>query len=318
MTSARLGGVRRDVADLGRSVPLHQGRGRRRRLARVPVLRACAMAAAVLLALAWQAGVLGQLRGALALDRGLRAGRDRAAVPADRRRRAVRVLVAGGDPDRLRAADRGAARDPLRRGRAGHRASAWSACWSASPGVVALVGIDVAGRRRADGTGSRARPVAVLRRRRWSSSEAPGHRRAGARWAPPCRSRRCCWRSRRRSRRRARCRRPTRSVSIVGARPGLHGARAFVVFSVLIREVGPGRGAGHHLRQPGRRGRARRAILGERPGAGAVAGLLLILAGSWLSTDGPAAAGARPARARVRRVARTARRTSHLASRPSR
>lgn len=28
------------------------------------------------------------------------------------------------------------------------------------------------------------------------------------------------------------------------------------------------------------------AVLGERPGAGAVAGLLLILAGSWLSTDG--------------------------------
>ena len=27
-------------------------------------------------------------------------------------------------------------------------------------------------------------------------------------------------------------------------------------------------------------------ILGERPGAGAAAGLLLILAGSWLSTDG--------------------------------
>ena len=27
-------------------------------------------------------------------------------------------------------------------------------------------------------------------------------------------------------------------------------------------------------------------VLGERPGAGAVAGLLLILAGSWLSTDG--------------------------------
>ena len=28
------------------------------------------------------------------------------------------------------------------------------------------------------------------------------------------------------------------------------------------------------------------AVLGERPGVGAVAGLLLILAGSWLSTDG--------------------------------
>jgi drug/metabolite transporter (DMT)-like permease len=27
-------------------------------------------------------------------------------------------------------------------------------------------------------------------------------------------------------------------------------------------------------------------ILGERPGVGAAAGLLLILAGSWLSTDG--------------------------------
>jgi hypothetical protein len=28
------------------------------------------------------------------------------------------------------------------------------------------------------------------------------------------------------------------------------------------------------------------AVLDERPGAGAIAGLLLILAGSWLSTDG--------------------------------
>lgn len=27
-------------------------------------------------------------------------------------------------------------------------------------------------------------------------------------------------------------------------------------------------------------------VLGERPGTGAVAGLLLIIAGSWLSTDG--------------------------------
>jgi hypothetical protein len=27
-------------------------------------------------------------------------------------------------------------------------------------------------------------------------------------------------------------------------------------------------------------------VLGEKPGAGAIAGLLLILAGSWLSTDG--------------------------------
>ena len=33
------------------------------------------------------------------------------------------------------------------------------------------------------------------------------------------------------------------------------------------------------------------AVLGERPGVGAVAGLLLILAGSWLSTGGGAPAG---------------------------
>jgi drug/metabolite transporter (DMT)-like permease len=45
------------------------------------------------------------------------------------------------------------------------------------------------------------------------------------------------------------------------------------------------------------------AILGERPGVGAVAGLLLILAGSWLSTDGrlPPGLTALAARARPRR-----------------
>jgi hypothetical protein len=36
------------------------------------------------------------------------------------------------------------------------------------------------------------------------------------------------------------------------------------------------------------------ALLGERPGAGAVAGLLLILAGSWLSTDGRLPPAVRP------------------------
>ena len=60
-----------------------------------------AMAAAVLLALAWRAGVLAPAARPLALDRGLRGGRDHAAVPADRGRRAARVLVADGDPDRL-------------------------------------------------------------------------------------------------------------------------------------------------------------------------------------------------------------------------
>jgi hypothetical protein len=50
------------------------------------------------------------------------------------------------------------------------------------------------------------------------------------------------------------------------------------------------------------------AVLGERPGVGAVAGLLLILAGSWLSTDGRLPPGMAEALER-RRVRRTGRRT---------
>jgi drug/metabolite transporter (DMT)-like permease len=63
-------------------------------------------------------------------------------------------------------------------------------------------------------------------------------------------------------------------------------ALAFVVFSVLIREVGPGRALVFTYVNPVVAVAVGVAILGERPGAGAVAGLLLILAGSWLSTDG--------------------------------
>jgi drug/metabolite transporter (DMT)-like permease len=63
-------------------------------------------------------------------------------------------------------------------------------------------------------------------------------------------------------------------------------ALAFVVFSVLIREVGPGRALVITYVNPVVAVALGVAILGERPGAGAVAGLLLILAGSWLSTDG--------------------------------
>jgi hypothetical protein len=49
-------------------------------------------------------------------------------------------------------------------------------------------------------------------------------------------------------------------------------------------------------------------VLGERPGAGAVAGLLLILAGSWLSTDGrlPPGTAAIVTRLRRRRSPRAA------------
>ena len=63
-------------------------------------------------------------------------------------------------------------------------------------------------------------------------------------------------------------------------------ALAFVVFSLLIREVGPGKALVFTYVNPVVAVALGVVILGERPGAGAVAGLLLILAGSWLSTDG--------------------------------
>jgi drug/metabolite transporter (DMT)-like permease len=63
-------------------------------------------------------------------------------------------------------------------------------------------------------------------------------------------------------------------------------ALAFVVFSALIVEVGPGRALVITYVNPVVAVGLGVAVLGERPGAGAVAGLLLILAGSWLSTDG--------------------------------
>jgi drug/metabolite transporter (DMT)-like permease len=63
-------------------------------------------------------------------------------------------------------------------------------------------------------------------------------------------------------------------------------AAAFVVFSVLISEVGPGRAVVITYVNPVIAVALGVTVLGERPGAGAVAGLLLILAGSWLSTDG--------------------------------
>jgi drug/metabolite transporter (DMT)-like permease len=63
-------------------------------------------------------------------------------------------------------------------------------------------------------------------------------------------------------------------------------ALAFVVFNFLIVQVGPSRALVITYLNPVVAVALGVAILGERPGAGAVAGLLLILAGSWLSTDG--------------------------------
>ncbi|QEC49072.1 DMT family transporter [Baekduia soli] len=63
-------------------------------------------------------------------------------------------------------------------------------------------------------------------------------------------------------------------------------AMAFVLFGTLIAEVGAGRATVITYVAPIVAVALGVTVLGERPGAGAVAGLLLILAGSWLSTDG--------------------------------
>jgi drug/metabolite transporter (DMT)-like permease len=62
-------------------------------------------------------------------------------------------------------------------------------------------------------------------------------------------------------------------------------AVAFVLYNVLISEIGPARASVITYVNPMIAVALGVALLGERPGAGAVAGLLLILAGSWLSTD---------------------------------
>jgi drug/metabolite transporter (DMT)-like permease len=63
-------------------------------------------------------------------------------------------------------------------------------------------------------------------------------------------------------------------------------AAAFVVFTVLVREAGTSRATVITYVNPVVAVALGVTLLGERPGAGAVAGLLLILAGSWLSTGG--------------------------------
>jgi drug/metabolite transporter (DMT)-like permease len=63
-------------------------------------------------------------------------------------------------------------------------------------------------------------------------------------------------------------------------------AAAFAIFAVLIREAGPSRATVITYVNPAIAVILGVTLLGEQLGTGAVAGLLLILAGSWLSTDG--------------------------------
>lgn len=83
-------------------------------------------------------------------------------------------------------------------------------------------------------------------------------------------------------------------------------AAAFVLYGMLVAEAGAGRALIITYVAPVVAVALGVAILGERPGAGAVAGLLLILAGSWLSTGGrlPPGLAAVVTRAGSRRRAR--------------
>ena len=78
-------------------------------------------------------------------------------------------------------------------------------------------------------------------------------------------------------------------------------AAAFVFFGALIAEVGPSRASVITYVAPVVAVALGVTVLGERPGVGAVAGLLLILAGSWLSTDGRLPPGLSNAAAILRR-----------------
>ena len=63
-------------------------------------------------------------------------------------------------------------------------------------------------------------------------------------------------------------------------------AGGFVVYAILIGEAGSSRATVITYVNPVVAVALGVALLGEQPGAGAIAGLLLILAGGWLSTDG--------------------------------
>jgi len=77
-------------------------------------------------------------------------------------------------------------------------------------------------------------------------------------------------------------------------------ATAFVLFGHLVLEVGAGKAAVITYVAPVVAVALGVAVLGERPGVGAVAGLLLIIAGSWLATGGKPPSGLAAATTRLR------------------
>jgi drug/metabolite transporter (DMT)-like permease len=83
------------------------------------------------------------------------------------------------------------------------------------------------------------------------------------------------------------------SIAVLGV---LCTAIAFLILPILIAEAGPGRATVITYINPLVAVILGVTLLGEHPGVGAVAGLLLILAGSWLSTGGRLPPGLGPLR----------------------
>jgi drug/metabolite transporter (DMT)-like permease len=79
-------------------------------------------------------------------------------------------------------------------------------------------------------------------------------------------------------------------------------AAAFLFYGALVAEAGPGRALVITYIAPVVALALGVAVLGESVGAGAIVGLLLILAGSWLSTDGRLPPGLVRTLGRMRRV----------------
>jgi drug/metabolite transporter (DMT)-like permease len=95
-------------------------------------------------------------------------------------------------------------------------------------------------------------------------------------------------------------------------------AAAFVFYGALVVEAGPGRALVITYIAPVVAVALGMSVLGEHPGAGAVAGLLLILAGSWLSTDGRVPPGLLAVLGRITRERRRPRPGTSPSARTSR
>jgi drug/metabolite transporter (DMT)-like permease len=274
-----------------------------------------ALAAAVLLPLAWRSGALRGLGVAMAGHRRLRAAGDRHPVPAHRVRRGARVVVVRGDPHLGPAADDRRAGDPLRPGGACGRLAAGRPA-RRPVRVVVLLGLDVAG--NADElvgalcillatVGYAGGPLII--KRHLSAFDPIGTVTvamglAAVALAPA-----------------ALLSAPSEvpsgdvlgSLAVLGV---VCTALAFVLYFTLITEVGPSRAAVITYVNPVVAVALGVAVLGEPVTATAIAGLLLILAGSWLSTGGrpPGGLVAVGGRWRSRRSRRAAGTTSPTAS----